>query len=641
MRSSDSLPLRAALAQVALLLIVVTSPGSTQQPSWIRHVMDDSSGSLGSGDITPDERWIVYTRDLSQQESEVLVRATAGGAPRKLVDVRGRHLFVRFSPKGDRVLFASSIPQRDPADISMYIMAAPFDSRTGTLSGPPRQISFDPIIMQPRFRPAISPDGELVAYVDGRTTAVKVVPITGGNARTLFTPSRRHVPSAPSTLSWTPDGAFVRYTIAESRDQTSSYQVSVNGGTPTAAGTAGLAVQGGRLFARYSRVARGKPATLRFFDSNGRQSGTDLVLPSALGNGLPLPSPDGKYLVFSSFAALADIRIVATTGGPVRNTVTATAYDWPVGWTADSRIVLWTTADREMPAYRGARADGSLTTTSAVGEGAGSAVAVIGATIIERPWGRSQSAFQAVNPTDGSRRRLVDGAYDDRGCCRAPGGAYTASADEFFFTRRVNGRIEVRAATLAGGDRLVAELPPTAVDEDKAVFGDRVAYTEPVGDSVRLLVKSGRAAALRLATFARGQAVGESVWSWDGRRLAVQSETSPQIHIYEFDGAGKLVGGPTRLTTPFSYQYELMWLRDGSALTMVAQPRDAPSSHIAVVPLADPSRPLILTRDDPSNKWGHALSPDGKLVAYSAERLGEAGLWLIDVEQAVAAARRR
>jgi Tol biopolymer transport system component len=631
---------RAIVFLFAVVMMVPERSAGGQAPSWLRHIFTDSTGALVSGDLSPDRKWLVYTRDVSQQASEVLVRPVDGGAPRRLFDLKGTHRFILFSPKGDRVVFSSSLPQRDPSDISLYLMAAPFDTRTGTLTGQPRQISFDPIIQQPRFRPAISPDGSEVAYTEWNTMALKVVPITGGNARTLMTPAQRVLTSAPGRLAWVENGKAVRYEIVASPDQITSYKVRAAGGTPSVYGGAGVAFPGARVFAKPTWSARGRPASIRFVDERGKQVGNDLALPPNVGDGQFFLSADGKSAVFSSFSRTGDLRIVSTAGGLTGSKPASAGYEWPVGWTADSRIAISSDLYRGTPVYQGETADGQVAMRHAIPEGSGNGVAVIGSTIIEQPRGRTQSTYQGVNATDGSRRVLVAGVLADIGCCRAPGGAYTASGDEFYFERRANGQIEVRAATIAGRDRLVAALPSSTLGENKAVFGDRVAYTEAVGDSIRLQVKTGRSAPILLATFPPANKPTESACSWDGKRLAVLGG-GPGIVIYQFDESGKPVGQPTRLDPPFQYQYALMWLRDGSALTMVALPREGPATHIALVPLADPAHPVILTREDPNNKWGHALSPDGRLVAYSSELPRGAELLLIDLAGALDAARQR
>ena len=62
-------------------------------------------------------------------------------------------------------------------------------------------------------------------------------------------------------------------------------------------------------------------------------------------------------------------------------------------------------------------------------------------------------------------------------------------------------------------------------------------------------------------------------------------------------------------------------------------PRGSPVSEVALVKLADPEHPVLLTKDDPVSKWGHALSPDGKYVAYPSERKKGGSIYLIEVAE--------
>ena len=78
-------------------------------------------------------------------------------------------------------------------------------------------------------------------------------------------------------------------------------------------------------------------------------------------------------------------------------------------------------------------------------------------------------------------------------------------------------------------------------------------------------------------------------------------------------------GPPKLITPPFESFYEMFWLPDGSGLTMIAQPKGARFTEMALVRMSDPDRPVLLTQRDTANKWGHVPSPDSKWVAYPSE----------------------
>lgn len=148
------------------------------------------------------------------------------------------------------------------------------------------------------------------------------------------------------------------------------------------------------------------------------------------------------------------------------------------------------------------------------------------------------------------------------------------------------------------------------------------------------LVGGPRGRPVTLGTFGRVAAPGEFYWSHDGRQLAVSTGGSPQtLLIYRFDATGALEGTPRSIALPFEYWYGTFWLSDGSGLTMIAQPRGKATTDIALVKLADPEHPILLTKDDPVSKWGHSLSPDGKYVAYPSEQLRGSSIYLIEVAE--------
>ena len=68
-------------------------------------------------------------------------------------------------------------------------------------------------------------------------------------------------------------------------------------------------------------------------------------------------------------------------------------------------------------------------------------------------------------------------------------------------------------------------------------------------------------------------------------------------------------------------------------MTMSAQPASGGSAEVALVRFADPSNPIFLSKADQGNKWGHALSPDGKYVAYPVEKIEGSSIYMVDVAE--------
>jgi Tol biopolymer transport system component len=118
----------------------------------------------------------------------------------------------------------------------MYVVGAPFDAEDGTLTGPLRQITLDAIQVQPRHIPRVSPDGAWLAYVECCSTgALRIIPIAGGNPRTLYTPKSTHPRATPFSIGWAPDGRAVLFQI-EDAGAFARMRVSTEGGTQTMLG---------------------------------------------------------------------------------------------------------------------------------------------------------------------------------------------------------------------------------------------------------------------------------------------------------------------------------------------------------------------------------------------------------------------
>jgi Tol biopolymer transport system component len=185
---------------------------------------------------------------------------------------------------------------------------------------------------------------------------------------------------------------------------------------------------------------------------------------------------------------------------------------------------------------------------------------------------------------------------------------------------------------MGAASRHIGEIPAGTVG-GAAVFQSRIVYLEPAKDSIRLqLVTGAGRPAVTLASYGTASSA-EFAWSYDGRQLAVSAGSPMALSIYRFDDDGDPQGPPQVHLLPLEYWYETFWLPDGSGLTMIAQPRGARVTEVAVVKLADPQHPLLITKDDPVNKWGHSLSPDGKFVTYASEQLKGSSIYMIDVAE--------
>ena len=168
-------------------LALQLSTAAAQAGPLAKQIFSSDTIDVGfsSPTISPDERWLVFLRIVSNQETRVMIRPLAGGAVRELATGKGYFVNPRFSPQGDRLVMASDLPRRDPADDKFYLVTAPFDTRTGTLSAPMRQLSLDGTEQSGSHASAFSLDGKWVAYMAWPSRALRIIPADGGNARTL------------------------------------------------------------------------------------------------------------------------------------------------------------------------------------------------------------------------------------------------------------------------------------------------------------------------------------------------------------------------------------------------------------------------------------------------------------------------
>jgi Tol biopolymer transport system component len=623
------------------LLLHATTAGS-QTPRIARPIFSSDSMSvmIGSPTVSPDERWLVFVRIISNQETRVMIRPFAGGEPRELVSVKGNFANPRFNPQGDRIVMASDLPRRDPGDDKYYFVIAPFDTRTGTLSAPVRQLTLDAVDQLPQHASAFSPDGKWVAYMAWPSRALKVVPIEGGNARTLTDKERGF-----AWQTWSPDGRAVLYETREG-DEFIRKRVSIDGGPPVEVlrshESLGALTPDNRYSVTQQNPGPSSARILRVFAADGHRLG-EVAVPARSWNRAGFTA-NGKYLMGTRSDAVAPIKLVPVSGGPIRQLTKGDVYDWAGSWTSSGDAVhVWTEQGGRSVVTLVTRG-GEIRSTLAVPDSASTATRGLGEQdgsllLQEGPLSDPNgSRVILVNLKDGSRKELVRGIRSENGII-GPGGMYYGLYNgEAYYQQAKNGRIQVRAINLRGESRLIGELPTDRPERSAvAVFQSRIVYAQGLKDSVRLQLVTGPGRQpTTLGTFPKNAALGEISWSHDGRQLTTYLIGAPQTQlVYRFDAAGAPQGPPLSLTLPFEYWYEVFWQPDGSGFTMIAQPRGRGTTVVALVKLADPEHPILLTKDDPHSTWGHSLSPDGKWVAYPSEEPRGSSIYLIDVAQLI------
>jgi Tol biopolymer transport system component len=635
-----------SLPLVLLLLVAAAGPAAAQEPLQprITHVSPGDQITVMSAALSPDGRWIVYSRMSSESSASLWVMPAAGGESVRLTEDGHWDDNPVWSPDGTRLYFRSNRPARgyDRA----YGMVMAMDPTTGRATGSPRQLTAG-AIAPPSVQP--SPDGLWVAHTsrEGNTLRIQVIPASGGNARTAA-----ELNEAVWNLGWTTDGQVLYSTRPGQRDTRIAYRVPAAGGTPTELFRAERNIRAlgpdGEVFVVTEWLSP-RELSMEVLRRDGRvvarhQSDTG-VRPIAF-------SLDGRTLMGISNRVNAQVRVASVAGGRMVDLTSSDYYHWHAGWSPDGSEVRVYGAEGDQEVL--------LTFPRTGGEPRGTPLA-LPADQEDARWGAVDERFAlyhtripgtdrrrlvAIDRRDGSRQVLSED-YQTFGVVGS-GGEYGYSAGEFLFINRADDRVEVRGFRRGAGTRLIRAFPAGLDGRTSfAIHGDRVAWYEQDGETAHLYLADGPdAAPARLLSSPLGVACCRAnlTFSHDGRRLVTQDMADVAmggtIIVLDLTPDGRRVQARQTFDTGATYWYESQWLPDNNGVAVLAG-YEGLRTHVLLVPLRDGEAPINLTRDDPAPKWGFSLSPDGRYIAYPSEVWQGGTIWTMDLAPGAVSVRER
>lgn len=607
------------------------------EPKYTR-IFGSDTMSIGYSALSPDGRWIVFSRSLGSNTSNLWVISARGGSPTQLTSGLHRDDLPAWFPSGDRIAFISDRPS-PPGAMQTYVMSIPFDAQTGRTAGAAQQVS-----LEAAFYAAVSPDGRSIVFetpeLPGKRRLM-VVPSAGGTARTVVrTAGLMHIPQ------WSPDGREIYFADkAPGATERTLMRVSADGGearrvwsTPRRIWSMNTATRRAlTLDLSTSGFEVAKVAEVSTFD--GRPVGTVSLHKNMMPSSI---TGDGQTVIAVVSDVVTSIRVVPVAGGPSRSLTQAREYDDLDSWSTDATRLSVVTRTNGHSTLLDLPVDGSP----------GVAVATPPGSSGEMLSPDRKHLFYVVSdPVTGRKnlwvRRLSDGRTREIArdlvspglfSIDGPGGS-RFSGDELLFFGRRGDRFELRACAPEGEPRVLRSFPldlsAVGINSGAGVHGERVAWTEVFGDSSALLVAEGRTGTPRRVAVVQGT-LRFPVWSPDGRWIAVNSHGRGGSSRYAVLLVGVAPGGqpsaPPRFIDAGGGGWDIRWLPDSRALTLLGSVGGG-ANDIWLVSLRDGDRPVNLTRDDPSNMVIYSVSPDGKYIAYPAEIPRGSSIWRIDLRR--------
>jgi len=526
--------------------------------------------------------------------------------------------------------------------------------------------------------PAISPDGNLVAYaaeVDG-SRDIFIVDARGGTPRRVTDD-----PADDSDPTWFPDGASLAF-VSERGGESSVWRTTPLGEGATLllrnAACPAVSPEGGRLavasasaggYLRIAVATIGGPDGARFLTGpdDGLWNHRD-----------PAWSPDGTQICY---ATQHDLRIVPASGGPPRALVAGGTYDSHPVWAPDARHIYFASMRGDTQALWRVGADGGepeRLTLGAGGEGHpslarnGSRLAFatwtseVNLTFLDLQTGREtplpgegRGSMPSFSP-DGAAVAFVSDGWQNRPALwvqplrdGAPAGSARRLNDQpgrtsqpawsadglwiaYYLIDPVTQARDVWVIPSAGGEpSLFTSDPATDVQPAWSPDGTRLAFVSDRGGTQDLWIGpivDGRPAGVPRRITSGDRPVLAPNWSPDGGRIAFISQDGGLNEVWLVPAAG---GAPAQLTHGAGAQ-RVRWDRAGTCLWVVAQWN---SGRYALGRISGRTGERL--PGGPPVEFGRLsgelcfdVARNGRLVAFSRERtLGD--VWVLDTRGGV------
>ena len=620
------------------------------EPRYTR-IFGSDTLRIGATALSPDGRWLVFNAPVGPGKYNLWIVPGTGGAARQLTSGPYSDWHPRWFPAGDRLAFTS--------DRSGHLMVLAIAPATGEPVGVPRQVT-----LRPARNFAISPDGQRIAYVaepdSGLGRELRIVPAAGGAERVIHT--WRPGMFGTRVNGWSSDG---RRVVLLSHDGRRRWLVAlpVAGGRPDTlyAGFAPLPLSFGTEYLLHRvgeqiQVAGGQP-TYQLV-----RVGAGPLAQIRLPRGMEAVgfTPDGRGLLAVASDVVTAISVVPVQGGAFRQLVEGRGYDWPLGWSQDSKAVVIQTPLNGTQAVMLAPVDRTemrqitlLDTpdprfpTQVLPDGDRLLYAV-------QPPGAHTFTLKVFDWRDGTTRvvtrslplRSIPGAYSN--FLSGPRDGSLADGNDVLYFEERRGRTALYRMPPGGPARLVYAFPTAQLPLAVAVSGDRVAFARPGGARSELFIAHSGQPPKRILTVDRWADL--PIWSPDGRRLLFARRAEwdradvgdTDLLVLELSATGDSVVSTRTLDAGAKWWWDVQWLPGDKGIVYLGMGGEGEDdTDVWMLSFEPDQRAVSLTRDDPRQFWGVQLSPDGRYVAYAPEIWRGSSVWRVDLSEVLAAGARR